>query len=171
MESNRSRRVALASIFGVLILITNGFIPPPNSDFLIVIEAFLLGISFLVIGKGGATYTGVVAGILITFVKPSFFPADLVFASLFGVAVDVTGLAFKAKNASGAQTKRLVAAVTISTGIVGFLAYYVEAVLTNAVPNDPGLDATVLVFGIASGAVGGFLAARVWNRYLRPRFG
>jgi len=60
--------------------------------------------------------------------------------------------------------------MTISTGLVGFIAYYVTAVLTNIVPNQVSLDATVLAFGIVSGAVGGFIAARVWNRYLKPRF-
>ena len=99
MASNRSRRVALASLFGVLILVTMGFLPAPTSDFLIVIEAFFLALSFLVIGRGGATYTGFVAGLLITAVKLSFFPLDLVFAVFFGVMVDVTALAFGAKRA------------------------------------------------------------------------
>jgi hypothetical protein len=169
MASNRSRRVALASLFGVLILVTMGFLPAPTSDFLIVIEAFFLALSFLVVGKGGATYTGVVAGLLITAVKLSFFPLDLVFAIFFGVMVDATGLAFRAKSGSEAKTVRLVVAITISTGLVGFAAYYVTAVLTNIVPNQIGLDATVLIFGIASGAMGGFAAARVWNKYLKLR--
>lgn len=170
MASNRSRRVALASLFGVLILVTMGFLPAPTSDFLIVIEAFFLALSFLVIGRGGATYTGLVAGLLITAVKLSFFPLDLVFALFFGVMVDVTSLAFGAKRAQDARTARLVAAVTISTGLVGFVAYYVTAVLTNIVPNQIGLDITILIFGIASGAAGGYAAARVWNKYLKSRF-
>jgi hypothetical protein len=39
------------------------------------------------------------------------------------------------------------------------------------VPNDLFLDLTVLIFGVAMGAIGGFLAARVWNRNLGSRFG
>jgi len=170
MASNRSRRVALASLFGVLILVTMGFLPAPTSDFLIAGEAFFLAMSFLAVGRGGATYTGVVAGLLITSVKLSFFPLDLVFAIFFGVMVDATGLLLRARGESGAVTTRLVAALTVSTGLVGFIAYYVTAVLTNIVPNQLALDASVLVFGIVSGAVGGFAAARVWNRYLKPRF-
>lgn len=168
MASNRSRKVALASLFGVLILVTNGFIPPPSSDFLIVIEAFLLALSFLVVGTGGATYVGIVAGLLITLVTVA--PLNLAFAAAFGVLVDATGSAFKAKVGPEAKTTRLTAALTLSTGVVGFAAYYITAVLTNIVPNDLGLDATILGFGIVSGAAGGFLAARVWNRYLRARF-
>lgn len=170
MASNRSRRLALASLFGVLILVTMGFLPAPTSDFLIVFEAFFLALSFLVIGRGGATYVGIVAGLLITTVKLSFFPYDLAFSALFGVLVDATGLALGAKSGTTARTARLVAAMTVSTGIVGFSAYYITAVVTNIVPNEVGLDASVLVFGIVSGAVGGYVAARVWNRYLSSRF-
>ena len=169
LPSNRSRRVALASLFGVLILVTIGFIPPPTSDFFIAIEAFLLALSFLVAGRGGATYVGLVAGILITLVKTAFFPYDLVFSILFGALVDVTGLAFLAKSGREAKTARLTAALTVSTGVVGFVAYYVTAVLTNVVPNELILDLSVLGFGIVSGAVGGYAAARVWNRYLKAR--
>jgi hypothetical protein len=170
ISSNPSRRVALASLFGVLILVSVGFLPAPTSDFLIIFEAFFLALSFLVVGRGGATYVGLVAGVLITFVKPSFFPLDLVFATMFGIFVDGTSLVFRAKRGNEAVTPRLVAAMTVSTGVVGFVSYYIAAVMTNLVPNQIGLDATVLIFGTVSGAVGGFAAARVWNKYLKARF-
>jgi len=168
MVSN-SRRVALASLFGALIFVTVGFVPAPSSDYLIAVQAFFLALSFLVVGKGGATYVGAVSGLLITGVKLAFFPLDLVFGLFFGVLVDALSLALQARSGTGAKTARLVIAMTVSTAVVGFIAYYVTAVMTNIVPNDTGLDATVLVFGIASGAIGGFAAARLWNRYLSSR--
>ena len=59
----------------------------------------------------------------------------------------------------------------LSTGIVGFVAYYVTAVVTERlVPNDFFLDLTVLIFGVVSGGVGGVVAARLWNRNLMARF-
>jgi hypothetical protein len=169
--ASSTRRVALASLFGGLIFAVMGFVPAPTSDYLIVFQAFFLALSFLVVGRGGATYVGTVSGLLITAVKPGFFPYDLVFSLLFGVLVDLLAIAFRSKNGSSARTGRLVAALTISTGVVGFTAYYVTAVLTNLVPNDLFLDLTVLIFGVAMGAIGGFLAARVWNRNLGSRFG
>lgn len=168
MVSN-SRRVALASLFGALIFVTLGFLPAPTSDYLIAVEAFFLALSFLVIGKGGATYVGVVAGLLISVVKLAFFPLDLVFAVLFGLMVDGLGLALGARKGSEARTVRLVIDLTLSTAVVGFIAYYVTAVMTNLVPNEVGLDAITIVFGIFSGAVGGFAAARLWNKYLSSR--
>lgn len=70
----------------------------------------------------------------------------------------------------GARKWRLVAVVTISTTVVGYIAYYVSAVLTNLVPNELILDVTVLVFGVVSGAIAGYAAAVVWNKYLKSRF-
>jgi hypothetical protein len=88
-----SRRIALASLFSVLIVAITGFIPPPNSDYLIVFQSFFLALSFLVVGRGGATYVGAISGILITFAKINFFPLDLLFSTAFGLLVDFFAIA------------------------------------------------------------------------------
>jgi hypothetical protein len=168
--ASRSRRLALASLFGAMIFAVLGFVQAPTSDFLIVVEALLLALSFLVLERGGATYVGIVSGLLITLVKPAFFPLDLVFATFFGVMMDALGTALRAKKGANVRTARLVLATTLSTGVVGLIAYYVTAVATNIVPNDLFLDLTVLLFGIASGAVGGYGAVKIWNRNLKVRF-
>jgi hypothetical protein len=165
-----SRRIALASLFSVMVLAVMGFVPAPTSDYLIVFQSFFLALSFLVVGRGGATYVGGVSGLLITFVKIGFFPYDLVFSLLFGIFVDAFATALHAKDGPFAKTWRLVMCMMLSTGIVGFAAYYVTAVATNLVPNDFFLDLTVLIFGVISGAIGGAVAARLWNRNLMMRF-
>jgi hypothetical protein len=147
-----------------------GFVPAPTSDFLIIFESLFLALSFLVLDRGGATYVGIVSGLLITLAKPAFFPYDLVFAVLFGLMVDGLGTALHAKDGADVKTGRLVIVMTISTGVVGLLAYYFTAVATSLVPNDFFLDLTVLLFGVASGAAGGYVAVRIWNRNLKPLF-
>ncbi len=67
--ASRSRRIAVASLFGVLVWIILGFLPAPTSDYFIAVEACLLALSFLVVGRGGATYVGAVSGLLISVVK------------------------------------------------------------------------------------------------------
>ncbi len=168
--ASRSRRIAVASLFGVLVWIILGFLPAPTSDYFIAVEACLLALSFLVVGRGGATYVGAVSGLLISVVKTAFFPVDLVFAVLFGLLVDALGVGLGAKKMGKARTGRLVVAMTISTGVVGFVAYYVTAVATNLVPNDFFLNLSILIFGVVSGAAGGYVAARIWNRNLKSRF-
>jgi len=165
-----TRRIALASLFGVLILAIMGFIPPPSSDYLIIFQSFFLGLSYLLVGRGGATYVGAVSGLLITFVKFNFFPLDLVFSILFGVLVDLTAAGLRARDGRRASAGRLAGSLMVSTGIVGFVAYYVTAVMTNLVPNELVLDLSVLIFGVVSGGIGGVVAARVWNRNLMARF-
>lgn len=169
-----TRRIALGAVFGALILVVNGFIPAPDSDFLIIIQSLLLALSFLIVGRGGATYVGVVSGILITAVKVAFFPVDLVFASLFGVMVDVLGAGFKVQKAGRASPSRLAAAMMVSTGVVGLGAFYVSVIAFpssfTGVPHDPITDATILIFGVISGAAAGLIAARLWNKNLMARF-
>ena len=169
-----SRRIALGAIFGVLILVTNGFVPAPTSDFLIIIQSLVLALSYLIVGRGGASYVGFVSGALITFVKLGFFPVDLIFATLFGVLVDGLAALLRVQDEGRARTSRLVVCMMISTGVVGLSAFYVSVVAFpssfTAVPHDPITDATILVFGVVSGAVAGAIAARLWNRNLMARF-
>ncbi len=169
-----SRRIALGALFGVMILVINGFIPAPTSDFLIVFQSLFLALSYLVVGRGGATYVGVVSGALITSVKLGFFPVDLIFAAMFGVLVDVLATLLNAQEDGRAKTLRLMVCMMVSTGAVGLAAFYVSVVAFPsafvAVPHDPLTDLTILVFGVVSGAVAGAIAARLWNRNMMARF-
>lgn len=169
-----TRKIGLGAIFGAMILVINGFIPAPTSDFLIVFQSLFLALSYLVVGRGGATYVGVVSGLLITFVKLGFFPVDLIFATMFGVLVDVLATSFRVQEGGRARTLRLMACMMVSTGVVGLAAFYVSVIAFPSafvgVPHDPVTDLTILVFGVASGAIAGAIAARLWNRNLMARF-
>jgi hypothetical protein len=173
-----ARRIAIASLFGVLIWVVLGFLPAPTADFLIGVEALFLSLSFLVVGRGGATYVGAVSGLLITSVKLSFFPLDLVLAILYGIMVDGLATAFQAKKDGLAKTPRLVGAVTISTAAVGLLAYflyltfYSPAQTTTPIGAEAtfGIYVSILLFGVLSGAVAGYAASVLWNRNLKSRF-
>jgi len=169
--ATNTTRIASASLFGVVVWVVLGFLPAPTSDYLIGVEACFLALSYLVVGRGGATYVSLVIGLLISVVKSAFFPLDLVFALFFGLMVDGLAIAFRAKAGSDARTGRLVAAMTVSTAIVGFVAFYVTAVATQLVPNNLFLNVSILVFGVISGAAGGYVAASIWNRNLKARFG
>ena len=161
--------MAVASLFGVLIFLLKGFLPSPTADFLIVFEAVLVCLGYAILWRGGATYVEAVNGLLLTFVKLSFAPFSLLLALLFGAQVDVISSLLKVKNTE-VKTKRLVATLTISTATTGLIAYYTTAIVTKLVPNNVGIALTILIFGVISGAAGGYLAARIWNRNLKSRF-
>lgn len=169
-----TRKLATATLFGVAIAVVKGPFQPPYADFLIIIEAPILGLCFLLLGKGGATYTEVINGILQSVVKASFFPFSLVIALLYGVQVDLFCSVFRAKQGSSASSKRMVAALSLSSIITGVLAAYTSIAL-GVVPYDPSLlvyvYVPIVIWGVLSGAAGGFLAARIWDRNLKERFG
>ncbi len=167
---SRTRRIALASLFGIIIFIIRGFIPAPSADFLIGVESFLLALTVIIVGRFGATYVEFVNGLILTPVKLSFAPFSLLLALFFGVQVDLLSLLLRPRVGSEVRAGRIVAIMTISTATTGLISYYATAVITSIVPYSPVLDMTILVYGVVSGAVGGYLAVKVWNRNLKMRF-
>jgi len=168
-----NRKLITATLFGVVIAVIKGPFQPPYADFLIIVEAPILGLSFLLLGRGGATYTQVVNGLLQSGVKASFFPFSLIVAVLYGVLVDLLGTAFKAREGEHTSSKRMVGTLGIASIITGLLAAYTSIAL-RIVPYNPSLLLVVyvpiVIWGVFSGALGGFIAAKVWEQNLKARF-
>lgn len=166
----RTRRIAIASLFGVIIFSVRGFIPPPSADFLIGFESFLLALTVIIVGRFGATYVEFVNGLILTPVKLSFAPFSLLLALLFGIQVDLLSMLLRPKVGAEVRTGRIVAIMIISTATTGLISYYTTVILTSLLPYNPVLDITILVYGVVNGALGGYLAVKVWKRNLRARF-
>jgi hypothetical protein len=175
-----SRKLATATIFGAAIAAVKAPFTFPVTDYLIIIEVPVLALSFLLLGRGGATYTGLVNGLLQSVVKVGFFPYDLIFAVSFGFLVDGFGTLFRVRGDGKVSSKRLMAALGAASTVLGVGIAYVFLVLNL----NPGIDLTgysstqlieviygpIVVWGILSGVLGGFVSARVWDKSLRPRF-
>ncbi|MGP8124881.1 MAG: hypothetical protein ACLQEQ_03315 [Nitrososphaerales archaeon] len=168
-----SRKLITATLFGVVIAVVKGPFQPPYADFLIIVEAPILGLSFLLLGKGGATYTEVVNGLLQSGLKASFFPFSLIIAVMYGVLVDLLGTAFKAKRGDHADSRLMVLTLGIASVITGLTAAYTSIAL-KIIPYDPNLFwivyVPIIIWGILSGALGGYISARLWERNLKARF-
>jgi len=166
-----TRTLATASLFGVIIAVVQGpILPPPTGDLLIAVEALLLGLGYILLGFGGATYTAGIAGALINLVEPGFWLFPLLLALLYGVQTDVFSLLFRVVHQGKVSSKRLVVALTLSSATTGPIAYY-TTVAAGLVPSSPvGFYAFLIVFGVISGAIGAFVAAKLWDRTLRVRF-
>lgn len=175
-----SRKLITATLLGVVIAVAKAPFTFPVTDYLIVIEVPILALSFLLLGKGGATYTGLVNGVLQSAVKVSFFPYDLIFAVSYGALVDVFGTVFRVRTEGATSTRRLVAALGVASTVLGVSIAYVFLALN--LSSSLGLagysTATlvelvyipIVVWGIISGALGGYISARVWERNLKSRF-
>jgi len=156
------------------------FLPPPLNYLIIVVQAVLLALSALFIPKVGAMYVGAVGGLLTALVSPALGPFTFFFAFLFGVFVDVFLLVFKIRGASqGVNQNRLIAAMALSTLLIAVSSYsafaifpqYIKSegfsILSLFVQRSQMLDALVLFMGPVTGAVAGYAASYLWNKYLR----
>jgi hypothetical protein len=174
-----SRKLATATLLGVAIAAVKGPFQFPVTDYLIIVEAPILGLSYFLLGRGGATYTGLVNGLLQSVIKISFFPLDLIFGVSYGILVDLF-CSILGVGGDNANTKRMTAALGLASTIAGLsIAYGVIALNINLGPSTAGLSSSqlldfvyvpIVIWGIISGAVGGFLASRIWEKNLKQRF-
>ena len=176
----RLQRLFIIALFGAIIFVTNMFLPPPLNYLVIVVQAVLLALSALFIPKVGAMYVGAVGGLLTALVSPALGPFTFFFAFLFGVFVDVFFFAFKIKGSSqGVNQNRLIAAMAVSTMLIAVSSYSAFAIFPQYIKSEgfsivslfvqrsQMLDALVLFMGPVSGAVAGYAASYLWNKYLR----
>ena len=113
-------------------------------------------------------------------VKVSFFPYDLIFAVSYGVLVDVFGSVLKVRNDVGTSARRLTVALGLASTVLGVsIAYVFLALNLSPQLGISGYSTTALleivylpivIWGVASGALGGFVSARIWERNLKSRF-
>ena len=175
------RRLATATLLGVIVFLIKGPLLAPYADFLVIFEALLVGLGFVLLGRGGGTFVELVNGILLTIYEavtvPALAPFVLPLALLFGVLIDFVGTALRVRDGPVVNPKRLAASVTISSAVTGTVAYFATLstlVSLGFLPSDQGTDIilglTVIAIGIAEGAAGGYLAARTWERNLKGRF-
>ena len=155
-------------MYTIVIFVINVFLPPPINYLLIVVQAVLLALSTLFIGKAGATYVGAVGGVLTALGRPALGPFTFFFAFLYGFLVDVSVFIFKiTASPEGVNRNRLMAAMAFSTVLIGFLSYYGTVLIPKFLQSDPAIDMLVMFMGPITGAVAGYAASYLWNKYLR----
>jgi len=186
------RRLVIVTLFGVLIFLSKGFLPTPIKDAFIVFQALFLALGSLIIGKTtvtsnsfsfinrskmtlfGATYIGLVSGILLVLVRPSLAIFTLGLSVLYGLLIDLTFMIFNVRLIEHMTIKnnktdfvkvnrRIIFSVTLSTIIVGGIGYSLS-VFFRLVPPNLVLEVFVLLGGLISGLIGGYLSAVIWRR-------
>ncbi len=159
-------RVALATLFGVLIFVSKIVLPSPIDKMFIAVQALLLALASLILGKMGATYTAAVGGLLTTIWRIEFLSFTLLFAVVYGLMVDGSFYILKVRTQNGkGKTKRLVAALTLSTAATGLLSTYVT-VTVGLLPWIPTLYFAIIAAGVVNGLIAGYLALLIWKKWL-----
>jgi hypothetical protein len=153
----KSKRLALATLFGVPIFVSKIPLVTPLDKAAIVVQALLLPLGYLVMGRFGATYVAAVGGLLTTILRPALSPFTLLFALIYGLLTD--GLCTLLKvHASQLSTLRLTISMCVSTALIGLLSYYTTVYIFTLLPRNLMLEVVILVSGTLGGLVGGYLA-------------
>jgi hypothetical protein len=161
----KGKRLALATLFGVLIFVSKIPLVTPLDKAAVIVQALLLPLGYLVMGKLGATYVAVVGGLLSAVIRPALSPFTLLFALLYGLFTDGFCTLFKVRVFQ-LNTLRLTLCMGISTALIGLLSYYTTVYAFTLLPRNPMVEVVILMSGTASGLVGGYIAATVWRKYL-----
>lgn len=167
MEPKR-KKVALATLFGAVIFLSKIVMPSPMDKMFIFLQALLLALGSLLLRRMGATYVAVIGGFLTALWRSALAPFTFVFALLYGLFVDGFFFIFKINPAEGdAKTRKLVAAMTVSTGLLGLISYYVTVFIFGLVERNLLLEVGILIIGTFNGTVAGYLTSIIWNKYLK----
>lgn len=163
-----TKRVAIATLFGAVIFITKTVVPSPIDKMFIVVHALLLGLGALLLRRMGATYVAVIGGVLTALWRMALAPLTFLFALMYGLFVDGFFLLFKVNPVEGkVKTVKLVASMTLSTALVGFLSYYVTVFILGLLQRNLILEVSILAIGTISGAIAGYFTSIIWNKYLK----
>lgn len=165
---SHTKRLAIAILFSVIILVTKTIVPSPINKMLIGIQALLLALAALLLKKWGATFVSIVSGSLTAIWNIALAPFTFIFAIFYGLLVDASFSILKIKPTNKkVSTRRLIAAMTLSTLTVGVASYYSTVKLTGVLPESLGLEILIFAMGTINGAVAGYLASIMWNKYLK----
>ncbi len=165
---SRSRKVALAALFGSVVFISKIVLPSPFDKILVVVQAMFLGLGAIMLAPLGATLVALIGGLLTAGWRAPMAIYTVSFAIIYGLLVDsfCSVLRVRLKEGEVNQT-RLVAAVTISTALVGMASYYTTTFLFQLIPRNTMFETGMLIAGTLSGLAGGYLAALIWQKSVR----
>ncbi|MCW3996966.1 MAG: hypothetical protein NWF10_00110 [Candidatus Bathyarchaeota archaeon] len=164
---HKAERLIITALFGSVIFVTRVFIPPPIDKLLIVVDAIFLVLGALFLKKWGATSVGAVGGVLTGLWRPAV-PFSFALVFIYGILVDILLVGFKVKASSnGVDQNRLIVSLSISTFLIAVISYYSTTIGLNIISANLILDIVVMFMGPLSGAVAGYAAAYLWNKYLR----
>jgi len=167
-DARESRRITLIALFGIAVFISKALLPSPLDKMLVIIQALFLALGSLLSRSLGATKVAAVGAALTSILRPTLASFTIAFSLIYGLLTDVFIFVFRVKAPEGeVRAKTLMATTTLSTAITGLASYYVTVQILALLPRNPILEVIILVVGMISGLVGGFLAALIWRNSLR----
>jgi len=165
---SKTKRIALATLFGAIIFLSKVVVPSPIDKMFIGVHALLLALGALLLRRMGGTHVAIVGGFLTALWRISFASFTFIFALLYGLFVDLFFFVFKVNTTEdNVKTSRLVVTMTVSTALVGLVSYYTTVFPFGLLPRNSMLELSILVIGALNGSVAGYFTSIIWNKYLK----
>ena len=164
-----SKKVAVVALFGTLAFVSSGFLPSPIDKMVIGVQALCFSLAALFVPKGGAIYSSFVAGLLLSVLRPGFFPFSLLFSVFYGVLIEGVFYFFKVNAGKYVKSRRLILLLTVATGITGVASMYLTTMM-GVLPMILEMYFAIIVVAILNGTVAGYLTVIIWNKYLSNFF-
>lgn len=156
----RSQKIAYGALFSSLIVLPKAFLPPVYDEAITLLpQSLLLVLSNLIIGSWGATSVSLISGIILSVIESGYAIFAVSFSVFYGFLIDLLILWNK--------KRRLWLASGIATAITGLTGYMITSVMLRIVPIRIIIAVLILIIGIIEGALGGFLASRIYPRLMR----
>jgi hypothetical protein len=133
------------------------------------IQALCFSLAALLVAKGGAIYASFVAGLLLSVLRPGFFPFSLVFSVFYGLLIEGFFHFFKVNDANCVKSRRLILLLTVATGITGVVSMYLTTMI-GIIPMIPAMYLAIIVVAILNGVIAGYFTVAIWNKYLSHLF-
>lgn len=164
----RSQRLAVATLLGAVAFVSTGFLPTPIDKMFVMIQALTFALGSLIMARGGGAYVSLINGILLSILRPGFFPFSLVFSLFYGLLIDGFFQAFRVRKDNHVKSARLIASLAFGTSMTGLVSMYLTMIvgLMSMVLN---LYFAILAIGILNGVAAGYLTLLIWNKYLVHR--
>ncbi|MEM2489861.1 MAG: hypothetical protein QXD92_01955 [Candidatus Korarchaeum sp.] len=165
----RTRRLAIATLLGIIAFISKSLLPPVIDKVFLLMEALSFALSSILVIRWGATYASFVNGMLLSIARIGLFPFSLIFSVLYGLLIDGTFEYFKVKSLEdgGVRIRTLPAVLSLSlSSIVTGLVALFSTTMLGVMPMIPFLYVVILVAGTLNGVAAGYLTSVIWNKYL-----
>ncbi|MEM2730240.1 MAG: hypothetical protein QXL56_07525 [Candidatus Korarchaeum sp.] len=165
----RTRRLAIATLLGIIAFISKSLLPPVIDKVFLLMEALSFALSSILVIRWGATYASFVNGMLLSIARIGLFPFSLIFSVLYGLLIDGTFEYFKVKSLEDGvvriRTLSAVLSLSLSSIVTGLVALFSTTML-GVMPMIPFLYVVILVAGTFNGVAAGYLTSVIWNKYL-----
>ncbi|MCW4023362.1 MAG: hypothetical protein ACOWW1_06020 [archaeon] len=163
-----SKKIGLIALLGTLAFVSTGFLPSPIDKMVIGFQALCFSLAALFVSRGGATLTCFVTGLLLSVLRPGFFPFSLLFSLFYGILIDGFYVLFNVKEDGRINSKRLILLLTVATGITGVVSMYLTTLLS-VIPMMPTMYLMILIGAVINGIIAGYLTIVIWNRYFNKK--